>query len=167
MRKRLLPGALLVVTASLGFLVAPALADEPPPFPKNPVKACALLAQVDPEAYAFLATKPGGCVSSLASVGADALMVGAFPSTAAAVGNCKAIEADVGGYPYQFYGFLLPSIEGLVDQATYDEIAALYNERADMLYARNRADCLRLLRYFHGGGMDDIYALLPPEFFEE
>ena len=66
---------------------------------KSPAKICQQLAVSDPEVYEFLATKPGGCPSSIASVGIDALMAGAFPSNAAAVGNCKSLEDLVGGYP--------------------------------------------------------------------
>jgi hypothetical protein len=51
----------------------------------------------------YLGSK-GGCVSSLSSIGLDALMAGAFPSRAAAVANCKGIADLYGGYPYYFYG---------------------------------------------------------------
>ena len=68
----------------------------------------------------------GGCVSTVASVGIEALIAGAFPSTAAAVENCKGIEAMVGGYPYSFY-----------ENPAYT--------------AKNRADCVYFLRAFHTG----------------
>ena len=72
----------------------------------------------------------GGCVSTVASVGVPALMEGAFPSTAAAVENCKFLEASAfgGGYPYSFYG-----------NPAYT--------------ARNRADCVHFLRAFHTGAL--------------
>jgi hypothetical protein len=65
-------------------------------------------------------------------------MSGAFPSTAAAIANCKGLEDEVfsptngGGkpYPYAFYG-----------NPAY--------------VANNRADCVWFLRAFHTG-------LLPP-----
>ena len=70
----------------------------------------------------------GGCVSTVASVGIEALLAGAFPSTAAAVENCKFLEATAfgGGYPYSFYG-----------NPAYT--------------AYNRADCVYFLRAFHTG----------------
>jgi len=76
---------------------ATGLADAAPKEP-TPVQVCQ-----DPEAQEFLAST-GGCVSSVASIGLEALMSGAFPSRAAAVANCRAIAADVGGFPYYFYG---------------------------------------------------------------
>ncbi len=107
----------------------------------NPKQICKWLEQNEPEAFEFLNTKPGACVSSVASVGVEALMQGAFPSNAAAVGNCKALEAtffldpgepNVGGpYPYQFYWF-----EG---------------SNPDTYTAYNRAGCVRLLKAFHSG----------------
>lgn len=113
----------------------------------SPKETCAWLEANMPEAYAFIATKPGACESSVASVGVEALMAGAFPSTAAAVGQCKFLEenfftgnpdfglpdylGDGKAYPYQFYWF-----EGVDDPN---------------LYATNRADCLRILELLHGG----------------
>lgn len=119
---------LLAIVALLLTLPMAASADEHemPEFPKNPVKACEMLAEVMPEAYEFLATQPGGCVSSVASVGVQGLMMGEFPSIASAVGNCKFIEELVGGYPYDFYG---------------------------QFTARNRAECISWLKFFHGGGL--------------
>lgn len=100
----------------------------------SPAKFCKeILPVVNPEASEFLGTG-GGCVSSVASVGIDALMTGAFPSTAAAIENCKFLEDAVfspsngGGspYPYSFYG-----------NPAYT--------------AKNRADCVYFLRAFHTG----------------
>lgn len=45
----------------------------------------------------------GGCVSTVSSIGIDAVINGAFPSQAAAIANCKGIEQQVGGFPYYFY----------------------------------------------------------------
>lgn len=96
----------------------------------SPRAVCADLAETMPEAYAFLETKPGGCVSSIASVGLEALMAGAFPSQAAAVGNCKFLEENFfGGYPYAFYG--------QVDDPRF--------------VAKNRAGCVRVLERLHTG----------------
>jgi hypothetical protein len=70
----------------------------------------------------------GGCVSTVASVGVEALMAGAFPSNAAAIENCKFLEETAfgGGYPYSFYG-----------NPAYT--------------AYNRADCVYFVRAFHTG----------------
>ena len=95
------------------------------PTPRGAETSSASLPAVDPEASEFLGTG-GGCVSSVASIGVEALENGAFPSNAAAVANCKGIEAEVGGYPYAFYGNL------------------------DYL-AKNPADCVYFLRGFHTG----------------
>ena len=113
----------------------------------SPTAVCAWLATEQPELYAFIATKPGACESTIASVGLEGLIAGAFPSRAAAIGNCKFLEAnffvgtpglelpdylgDGRAYPYQFYWF-----EGVDDPN---------------LYARNRADCVRILELLHGG----------------
>jgi hypothetical protein len=79
-----------------------------------------------PELNEFVGTG-GGCVSTVASVGIEALMAGAFPSTAAAVENCKFLEENVfGGYPYSFYG-----------NPDYT--------------AKNRAECVYFIRAFHTG----------------
>lgn len=59
----------------------------------------------------------GGCVSSYATGNL---------SNAAFIANCKALEAEVGGYPYAFYG-----------NPAYT--------------AENRADCVYFLRAFHSG----------------
>ncbi len=67
----------------------------------------------------------GGCASSVASIGIDALMNGAFPSRAAAIANCKGIADMVGGFPYSFYG--------RVDDARY--LATNLNSCVGILYA--------------------------------
>ena len=59
----------------------------------------------------------GGCVSSYAT--------GSL-STAAFIANCKSLEAEVGGYPYAFYG-----------NPAYT--------------ADNRAECVFFLKAFHSG----------------
>jgi hypothetical protein len=69
--------------------------------PKEP-NAAQFCRQTD-NAEGYLASH-GGCVSSVSSIGIDALMAGAFPSRAAAIANCKGIAAQVGGFPYYFYG---------------------------------------------------------------
>jgi len=61
----------------------------------------------------------GGCVSSYAT---------GDLSGSAFVANCKGIEAEVGGYPYRFYG-----------NPPYE--------------ATNRADCVYFLRAFHTGAL--------------
>lgn len=122
---------LTVTAAAAALTVVPTAGASAAPAGASPVATCKQLAEADPEAYAFIATKPGACVSSVASVGVEALMTGAFPSQAAAVGNCKAIEAMVGGYPYAFYG------------------------RTDPAYlATNRAGCVRVLRALHSGQLE-------------
>ena len=70
----------------------------------------------------------GGCVSTVASVGIEALLAGAFPSNAAAIENCKFLEETAfgGGYPYSFYG-----------NPAYT--------------AKNRADCVYFIHAFHTG----------------
>lgn len=144
MNKRLMSAvAVLLAAAAIPFTVANA----EPAIPSSPAKACEWLAENEPDAYEFIATKPGACESSIASVGVEALMMGAFPSTASAVGNCKFLEATFFGgnaemgipdylddgktYPYQFYWF-----EGVEDPN---------------LFAKNRADCVRVLELLHGG----------------
>jgi hypothetical protein len=92
----------------------------------NPSKNCR--SGAIPELNEFVGSG-GGCVSTVASVGIDALLLGAFPSTAAAVENCKFLEANVfGGYPYSFYG-----------NPAYT--------------AKNRAECLYFLEAFHTGAL--------------
>jgi hypothetical protein len=120
----------IVLVFALAALAAPAALAGPD---ASPAKFCKeVLPVVNPEASEFLGTG-GGCVSSVASVGIEALMQGAFPSTAAAIANCKFLEEDAfapanGGdpYPYAFYG-----------NPNY--------------VAKNRADCVWFLRAFHTG----------------
>jgi hypothetical protein len=154
---------------------APAQAQELPELPKSPAKACAELSQATEgplaELYSFIATKPGACQSTLASVGLEALAAFAFPSNAAAVGNCKLLEKsaftaytpeDGRAYPYQFYWdlrILLGQMEadgvpGAADAADY------YDSVAPQLYAPNRAGCVEVLRAVHGGLMDPVFAFL-------
>lgn len=118
MKKRM--PVLLVVLAALA-VVPPALAGKD----DNPSALCRSGAV--PELNEFVGSG-GGCVSTVASVGIQALLSGAFPSNAAAVENCKFLEATAfgGGYPYSFYG-----------NPAYT--------------ARNRADCVSFLRAFHTG----------------
>jgi len=92
----------------------------------NPAFICK--SGVIPELNEFVGSG-GGCVSTVASVGIDALIAGAFPSTAAAIENCKFLEQNAfGGYPYSFYG-----------NPDYT--------------AKNRADCKRFLEAFHTGAL--------------
>lgn len=65
----------------------------------NPAEFC----KESGNAEGYLAST-GGCASSVASIGIDALLAGAFPSRAAATANCKQIASSVGGFPYSFYG---------------------------------------------------------------
>jgi hypothetical protein len=90
-------GAALAVTASvIGMTATAAGADPAGP---NPAQFCVESNNAD----GYLGSH-GGCVSSVASIGVDAIMQGAFPSRAAAIANCKGIEDMVGGFPYYFYG---------------------------------------------------------------
>jgi hypothetical protein len=91
------------ITLALAIAVGVALggidvAQAAPPEPNAPQ-----LCRESNNADGFLASH-GGCVSSVSTVGLDALMAGAFPSRAAVIANCKGIAADVGGFPYYFYG---------------------------------------------------------------
>jgi hypothetical protein len=142
-RTTALAGATLVLAAT----ALPAVGAAAEEAPRSPHQACAWLEENAPDAYEFIATKPGGCESTLASVGLDAVAGGAFPSNASAIGNCRFIEqsfmvgneelgipdylGDGRAYPYQFYWF-----EGVDDPN---------------LYAENRADCVRILELLHGG----------------
>lgn len=65
----------------------------------SPAQFCKATGNVD----GYLAST-GGCASSVASIGVDALFQGAFPSQAAAIANCAMIREMVGGFPYYFYG---------------------------------------------------------------
>jgi hypothetical protein len=123
----------IMLACALAMLAAPATLAAPG---TSPAKFCKeVLPVVDPGASEFLGTG-GGCVSSVASVGAEALMDGAFPSTAAAIANWKFLEVNAfaptnGGdpYPYAFYG-----------NPNY--------------VAKNRADCVTFLRAFHTGQLE-------------
>ena len=127
----------IVLVAAIAVLLLTVVSPASAGRDSNPVDICKYLEAEMPEAYEFLNTKPGGCVSSVASVGVDGLMSGAFPSTAAAVGQCKILEATAmmdpgepnpgGPYPYQFYWF----------------------EGVDDFVAKNRADCVKFLEFFH------------------
>ncbi len=138
---------LAATAAATAFAAAPASAQEQE-LPKSPAKACAILAQEVPPPppgqtlYQFIGTKPGACQSTLASVGLDGLASGAFPSNAAAIGNCKSLEKtafmaqtpeDGKPYPYDFYlGMAPPQLRPL-------------------LHADNRSECVAVLRRIHGG----------------
>lgn len=168
---------LLVAVGAAAVLGAPATAGAQtlPTLPKNPVQACAWLEANAPDLYGFIATKPGGCVSTIASVGLEGLMEGALPSNAAVVGNCKALEeADFAAYtpedgrpyPYQFY-FYLPDLlteleaAGLITEAQLAAGLGYYASVSDQLYAKNRAGCARVLELLHGGILNPIFALFP------
>ncbi len=175
MKKLLLSISLVAALA----VAAPAQAQAPPELPKSPAKACAMLAEIDPEFHGFIATQPGACQSTLASVGPEALAAGAFPSQAAAVGNCRFLEKetfpaytpeDGRAYPYRFYW----DIRVLLGQLATSGVpgaanaVAYYDSVASRLYARNRAGCVRVLREVHGGLMGPVFAFLgtlppPPE----
>lgn len=88
--------AVALAAGSLGLTAATATADPQSP---NPAQFCTSSNNAD----GYLGSH-GGCASSVASIGMDALMEGAFPSRAAAIANCKGIEEMVGGFPYYFYG---------------------------------------------------------------
>ena len=102
-------------------------------------------------------------------------MEGSLPSGAAVVGNCKALEEtdfaaytpeDGRPYPYQFY-FYLPDLlaereaAGLITEAQLEAGLAYYASVSDQLYAKNRAECARVLGRLHGGILDPIFALFP------
>jgi hypothetical protein len=160
---------LAATAAATALATSPATAQE---LPKSPAKACAQLALTDPGLYGFIATKPGGCQSSLATVGYDALTQGAFPSNAAAVGNCKTLEgadflagkpAGAKPYPYTFYESLvaaLPFIPG-TDPAAVAAATAYFTANRELFTARNRAGCVDVLRRIHGGLAGPIFAALP------
>jgi hypothetical protein len=154
----------LAAAAALAALsAAPAVAAPA----KSPAKTCAQLAQSNPELYGFIATKPGACQSTLAAVGLDALGTGAFPSTAAAVGNCATLEKttfpaytpqDGRVYPYQFYW----DIRILLGQLGLTEAAAYYDSIKPQLIAKNRAGCVDVLRRVHSGIMNPVFEALGP-----
>ncbi len=165
MKKILL--TVLAAAAVAGAGAAPAAAQE---LPKSPAKACAALATLDPETYAFIATKPGGCQSSIAKEGYAALAsFMAFPSTAAAIGNCKTLERTLqseGGflategadpYPYAFY----KSLRDFLEMIGEDEAVAYYDANASQFLAKNRAGCVQVLKRVHAGLANPLFAALP------
>jgi hypothetical protein len=91
--------AILAVALAAGVTLSGMGAAQAAPTEPNAAQLCRETNNAD----GYLASH-GGCVSSVATVGIDALMAGAFPSRAAAVANCKGIAAEVGGFPYYFYG---------------------------------------------------------------
>ena len=159
--------ALGFVTVGAGVGPAEAAAET------SPTQICRDLAANAPDVYEFLATKPGGCVSSVASVGVEALQAGAFPSNAAAIGNCKFLEtmsffrfpAPASTYPVVFheeFGDLDAVIALLIEEfevpagvaATLAPIVvANFNANIDAFTADNRAGCVRVLRGLHGGAL--------------
>ncbi|MFC7491589.1 MULTISPECIES: hypothetical protein [unclassified Knoellia] len=88
--------ALAIAAGTVGMTATTAAADPAAP---NAAQLCKMSNNAD----GYLGSH-GGCVSSVASIGMDALMEGAFPTRAAAIANCKGIEEMVGGFPYYFYG---------------------------------------------------------------
>jgi hypothetical protein len=174
-RKKLV---LLVAVAATALLGAASTAGAQDPIPKNPVEACAWLEANEPDLYSLIATKPGACVSTLASVGLEGLLAGELPSNAAVVGQCKSLEQtdflaftpeDGRAYPYQFYWFI-PGLlmdlaqAGLITPAQLEFGLAYYESIRDQLVAKNRAGCVSILEMLHpaGGVMAPIFALLPP-----
>lgn len=115
-------GAVLALTAGvLGMGATGATADPAEP---NAAQFC----EMSDNAEGYLGSH-GGCVSSVASIGMEELMNGAFPSRAAAIANCKGIEAMVGGFPYYFYGRM----------------------GDDRYLATNYNECVSILYQFHTG----------------
>lgn len=172
MRKRIMSAlstlALTVVAVGAGGPAHAAAAT-------SPTQACRDLAANAPEVYGFLATKPGGCVSSVASVGLEALQAGAFPSNAAAIGNCKFLEqmsffrfpAPASTYPVVFheeFGNIDAVIAMLVEDGTPADVAAQlaqivvgnFNANIDAFTANNRAGCVRVLRGLHSGSLFEL-----------
>jgi hypothetical protein len=146
----------------------------------SPTAVCAFLADNDPGTYEFFATKPGGCPSTVASVGVEALMSGAFPSTAAAIGNCKGLEKTFpNGYPYSFYEGVFDNV-AIVTAMLQEEgpggepgmspeeaaafapvVVANYEANKARFTAKNRAGCVSVLKDLHSG---ELFGLLfaPP-----
>jgi hypothetical protein len=118
--KRLIIAIVALVATTVAAPVASAGRDE------NPPAICRSGSL--PELNEFVGSG-GGCVSTVASVGVEELLAGAFPSTAAAIENCKFLEQNVfGGYPYSFYG-----------NPAYT--------------AKNRAECVYFIAAFHTGAL--------------
>jgi hypothetical protein len=154
MKKTIL--TLLAAGAIAGAGAAPAAA-------ASPKAACANT--TDP-IIQFVSSKPGACQSSIAKVGYDALTMGAFPSNAAAIGNCKTLEQtmfmaqtpeDGRAYPYQFY----LDIRMLLEMLGEDEAVAYYDANADLFRADNRAECVQVLKRVHSGLAGPLFAALP------
>ncbi|HEX6888083.1 MAG TPA: hypothetical protein VF143_08250 [Candidatus Nanopelagicales bacterium] len=178
-KRRLHPraGATVLAAAFLACGLASAPAASAAPAAGSPAKTCDYLASITDETdplfglYDFIATQPGGCESTIASVGIAALSEGAFPSQAAAVGNCKAIEDEVGGYPYQFYGGFLDNVEAvtaaLIEDGVPPDVAAAmapiivdnYLANVDLFTAENRPGCVRVLQGLHSG---ELFGLIFP-----
>jgi hypothetical protein len=118
-----LAGLAVGVLAILGSATATTAA----PPPENPAHFCKETNNAD----GYLAST-GGCVSSVASIGIDALMAGAFPSRAAAVATCRNIADMAGGFPYYFYG----------------------REGDDRYLATNINSCVRILYNLHTGQLE-------------
>lgn len=167
--RKVIPAALSALALSIvavGAGVAPAHAAAA----TSPTQICRDLAMNAPDVYEFLATKPGGCVSSVASVGLDALETGAFPSNAAAVGNCKFLEstsffrfpAPASTYPVIFHEEFgdLDAVIALLGEDVPAEVAAIvvanFNENIDAFTADNRAGCVRVLRGLHSGALFEL-----------
>ncbi|MEO6712934.1 MAG: hypothetical protein ABIM89_05835 [Mycobacteriales bacterium] len=163
--------ALALSAVALGAGVAPAQAAAE----SSPVQICRDLAANAPDLYEFIATKPGGCVSTVASVGLEALAAGAFPSNAAAIGNCKFLEqmsffrfpAPASVYPVVFheeFGDLDAVIALLIEDGVPAEVAATlapivvtnFTENIDAFTANNRAGCVRVLRGLHSGALFEL-----------
>lgn len=121
---------LLMVTFAIGALTLGIAPNASAAAPGNPVDFC----RASNNADGYLGSH-GGCVSSVASIGLDALMEGAFPSRPAAVANCKQIAALYGGYPYYFYG----------------------NFGNDAYKATNINSCVNTLYLFHTGQLPPGY----------
>ena len=171
MRKFLTAAVLSLAVASTGLAVVPAAHAG-----TSPAAFCRELKVNSPDLYEGLATH-GGCVSSIASVGADALEAGAFPSMAAAIGNCKMLErtafvADGSrAYPYTFYGDVFSNVDIVIGILMEDgvpaegaaalapAIVANYLASQSAFTATNRAGCISVLRGLHSG---ELFGLIFP-----
>lgn len=173
-----------VAAAALSLSVVPLGTASAAPAQRSsgPAAVCgALAADPSPDSlYGFIGTKPGACQSTITSVGLAALGQGAFPSRAAAVGNCKGLEAEVGGYPYTFYGDVFTDVAIVTDMlqeegpngepglspdaaaAFASVVVANYNANVDLFTAKNRNGCVQVLKGLHSG---DLFGLLfaPPQ----
>lgn len=121
MNARRFAATLAVAAGAVSVTATAATADPASP---NPAQFCTMTGNAE----GYLGSH-GGCASSVASIGIDALMEGAFPSRAAAIANCKGIEEMVGGFPYYFYGRV----------------------GDDRYLATNYASCVDILFQFHTG----------------